>query len=161
MNCLDRAKAAENRDFSPSASTGERAGVRFPRTNSRLEPLNRGAIPGSAGVSPASSDFWLPTGRRDAGAPRRFMGRCRRPQFPKPEECRFYKGAPNNDLRPGTVAQASAPAGCGGVPLPVHVRATYRSETHLEPQCLSVALQQRAGNWQTIGRASRGMVKDS
>ena len=30
---------------------------------------------GSAGVSPASSGFRLPTGRRDAGAPRRFMGR--------------------------------------------------------------------------------------
>ena len=38
-------------------------------------PRNRGAIPGSAGVSPASSGFRLPTGRRDAGAPRRFMER--------------------------------------------------------------------------------------
>ena len=33
------------------------------------------------------------------------------------------------------VAQASAPAGCGSVPLPVHDRATYRGETPLEPQC--------------------------
>jgi len=32
------------------------------------------------------------------------------------------------------VAQASAPAGCGSVPLPVHVRATYRGGTPLEPQ---------------------------
>ncbi len=31
-------------------------------------------FPGSAGVSPASSDFRLPTGRRDAGAPRKFKG---------------------------------------------------------------------------------------
>ena len=31
-------------------------------------------LPGSAGVSPASSDFRLPTGRRDAGAPRKFKG---------------------------------------------------------------------------------------
>jgi hypothetical protein len=33
----------------------------------------QGAVPGSAGVSPANSGFRLPTGRRDAGAPRRFM----------------------------------------------------------------------------------------
>ena len=47
---------------------------RFRRNEiSRLEPLNRGTVPGSAGVSPASSGFRLPTGRRDAGAPRRFM----------------------------------------------------------------------------------------
>jgi len=31
--------------------------------------------PGSAGVSPASSNFQIPTGRRDAGAPRKFRGR--------------------------------------------------------------------------------------
>jgi tRNA(Ile)-lysidine synthetase-like protein len=31
-------------------------------------------LPGSAGVSPASSDFRFPTGRRDAGAPRKFKG---------------------------------------------------------------------------------------
>jgi hypothetical protein len=35
--------------------------------------LERGAVPGSAGVPPASSDFRLPAGRRDAGAPKRFM----------------------------------------------------------------------------------------
>ncbi len=35
----------------------------------------RGAIPGSAGVSPASSGFPLPTGRRDAGVPRTFTER--------------------------------------------------------------------------------------
>ena len=47
--------------------------VRIPRNEiSRIEPLNRGAVPGSAGVSPASSSFWLRTGRRDAGAPKRF-----------------------------------------------------------------------------------------
>ena len=39
-------------------------------------PPNRGTIPGSAGVSPASSGFRLPTGRRDASAPRRFMERA-------------------------------------------------------------------------------------
>jgi len=50
--------------------------------------INRGAVPGNAGlpghssattgVSPASSDFWLATGRRDAGAPKRFIvGRAR------------------------------------------------------------------------------------
>src|SRR5208283_3673770 len=43
----------------------------IPRTNSRFEPLKRDTVPGSAGVLPASSDFRLPTGRRDAGAPRR------------------------------------------------------------------------------------------
>jgi spermidine synthase len=40
-----------------------------------------GTVPGSAGVSPACSGFRLPTGRRDAGAPRRFMvsdGKCLR-----------------------------------------------------------------------------------
>jgi tRNA(Ile)-lysidine synthase len=31
-------------------------------------------LPGSAGVSPASSDFRFPTGRRDAGTPRKFKG---------------------------------------------------------------------------------------
>ena len=35
-----------------------------------FEPLKRDVIPGSAGVSPASSSFSLPTGWRDAGAPR-------------------------------------------------------------------------------------------
>ena len=30
---------------------------------------------GSAGVSPANFGFWLPTSRRDASAPRRFMAR--------------------------------------------------------------------------------------
>jgi len=49
------------------------SGKRIPRTNSGFELLNRGTVPGSAGVSPASSGFRLPTGRRDAGAPRRFM----------------------------------------------------------------------------------------
>jgi hypothetical protein len=38
--------------------------------------MNRGIVPGSAGVSPASSLFRLPTGRRDAGAPKRFMRRA-------------------------------------------------------------------------------------
>ena len=33
----------------------------------------RGAVPGSAGVSPASSGLLLPAGRRDAGVPRSFM----------------------------------------------------------------------------------------
>ena len=42
----------------------------------RFEPLNRGTVPGSAGVSPASFGFRLPTGRQDAGAPRRFMERA-------------------------------------------------------------------------------------
>ena len=42
----------------------------------RIGAMNRGAIPGSAGVSPASSDFRFATGRRDAGAPRRFRGEC-------------------------------------------------------------------------------------
>jgi hypothetical protein len=36
----------------------------------------QGTVPGSAGVSPASSGFRLPTRRRDAGAPRRFMVRA-------------------------------------------------------------------------------------
>ena len=74
--------------FSPSPPPKEE---RFPRTDSRFEPLNRGTVPGSAGVSPASSGFRLPTGRRDAGAPRRFMSRVgvRRPiiqaQIPSPQ----------------------------------------------------------------------------
>ncbi|MGB7746488.1 MAG: hypothetical protein WBN75_04295 [Verrucomicrobiia bacterium] len=40
-----------------------------------------GTFPGSAGVSPACSGFRLPTGQRDAGAPRRLMendGKCLR-----------------------------------------------------------------------------------
>ncbi|MGB7749462.1 MAG: hypothetical protein WBN75_19490 [Verrucomicrobiia bacterium] len=43
--------------------------------NLRRQPAEakRGTFPGSAGVSPASSSFRLPTGRRDAGAPKRFM----------------------------------------------------------------------------------------
>jgi hypothetical protein len=36
----------------------------------RIGALNRGAFPGSAGVSPASSGFRPPTGRRDASTPR-------------------------------------------------------------------------------------------
>jgi hypothetical protein len=56
---------------------GEMTGVRFRQNEiSRFEPLHRGTVPGSAGVWPASSDFWLPTGRRDAGVPKRFMGRA-------------------------------------------------------------------------------------
>ena len=39
----------------------------------RIGAIYRGTYPGSAGVPPASSGFRLPTGRRDAGAPRRFM----------------------------------------------------------------------------------------
>ena len=41
----------------------------------------------------------------------------------------------------GTVAQASAPAGCGSVPLPVHGRATYRGGTPLEPAAGTAALR--------------------
>ncbi len=50
-------------------------GENSPKRISRIEPLNRRAVPGSAGVSPACSSFPLPTGRRPAGAPRRFMER--------------------------------------------------------------------------------------
>ena len=72
--------------------------MRIPRTNLRFEPLNRGKIPGSVSVSPASSGFRLPTGRRDvslrseasarqAGAPKRFMGRsqCLQARTPHPQ----------------------------------------------------------------------------
>jgi hypothetical protein len=60
---------------SPSPCPSPRlGGARFFRTNLRFEPLNLGTVPGIAGVSPASSGFRLPTGRRDAGAPRRFRG---------------------------------------------------------------------------------------
>ena len=53
----------------PSPVRRERVRVRFPRKEkSRVETLNRGTIPGSAGVPPASSGFRLPTGRRDVGA---------------------------------------------------------------------------------------------
>ncbi len=38
--------------------------------------MNRTAISGSAGVSPASSSFWFLTGRRDAGAPRKLKERA-------------------------------------------------------------------------------------
>jgi hypothetical protein len=71
-----RAFAPGSSSFQLHRSGGGEAGVRFSRTNSRFEPLNRDTIPGSAGVSPASSGFRLPTGRRDTGAPRRFMGRA-------------------------------------------------------------------------------------
>ncbi len=47
-------------------------GVTRPTPASRF----RGAFPGSAGVPPACSSFRLRTGRRDAGAPRRFMVRA-------------------------------------------------------------------------------------
>ena len=39
------------------------------------------------------------------------------------------------------VAQASAPAGCGSVPLPVHGRATTRGGTPLEPAAGTAALR--------------------
>jgi hypothetical protein len=39
------------------------------------------------------------------------------------------------------VAQASAPAGCGSVPPPVHGRATTRGVAPLEPHCQCVALE--------------------
>ncbi len=42
-------------------------------------------------------------------------------------------GDPNHDIQPGSVAQASALAGCGSVPLPVRDRATTRGGTPLEP----------------------------
>jgi len=41
----------------------------------------------------------------------------------------------------GTVAQASAPAGCGSVPLPIHGRATARGGTPLEPAAGTAALR--------------------
>ena len=66
------------------AQPGERI---LPNGISRFEPLSRGTVPGSAGVSPASASFRLPTGRRDAGAPRRFMGRWR--WFFSPAHIRF------------------------------------------------------------------------
>ena len=57
------------------------AGGRLPRKSANVHksdpstfplPRNlRDTVPGSAGVSPASFDFRLPTGRRDAGAPRK------------------------------------------------------------------------------------------
>ena len=66
-----------------SPSDGERDGVRIlPKGISRYEPLNRDTIPGSAGVSPASSGLQFPTGRRDAGAPRRSIGRGASTQKP-------------------------------------------------------------------------------
>lgn len=46
----------------------------------------------------------------------------------------------NHDLQHGTVAQASTPAGCGGVPLPVRGRATTRGGTPLEPATGTAAL---------------------
>src|ERR1017187_2233917 len=57
-----------------------------PRLGCSLPPLGKTLLPGSAGVSPASSNFWFPTRRRDAtvrseasarqaGAPKRFMGK--------------------------------------------------------------------------------------
>jgi hypothetical protein len=39
----------------------------------RIGTMNRGTVPGSAGVSPASREPKTGTCRRDAGAPRRFM----------------------------------------------------------------------------------------
>ncbi len=60
-----------------SASSGEGRGEISRKEMSHIEPLNRGTISGSAGVPPASSGLQFPTGRRDAGAPRRFMERGR------------------------------------------------------------------------------------
>ena len=65
----------------------------------------------------------------------RGRGKLRPWRARSPEEYRFHKGGPNHSLPPGTVAQASAPAGCGSVPLPVHGRATTRGGMPLEPQC--------------------------
>jgi hypothetical protein len=67
--------------------------------------------------------------------------RCRRSGIPKPKEYRFCKGDPNNDFQPGIVAQASAPAGCGSVSLPVHGCATYRGGTPLKPAAGTAALR--------------------
>jgi len=59
-----------------SFSRREQVRMRIRRTKSpRFERLNRGAVPGSAGVSSASFGLQFPTGRRDAGAPRRFIER--------------------------------------------------------------------------------------
>ena len=49
--------------------------VAFFSSLSTAEGEGRSTILGSAGVSPASSGFLLPTGRRDAGAPRTFTER--------------------------------------------------------------------------------------
>ena len=64
-----------------SSPHGHKAGV--PRQEkSRVEPLNPGTIPGSAGVPPAcrrpkTGRPGAGTRRRDASAPKRFMGRSK------------------------------------------------------------------------------------
>ena len=56
-------------------------------------------------------------------------------------QCGVLEREANNDLQPGTVAQASAPAGGGSVPLPVCNWATTRGETPLEPTAGTAALR--------------------
>ncbi len=59
---------------------------------------------------------------------------------------------------PQRVAQASAPAGCGSVPLPVHGRATSRGGTPLEPAAGTAAL--RSNNLQPVSKeALIGAIK--
>ena len=58
-------------------------------------------------------------------------------QYGKPGENRFHQGDPNNGLQPGTVTQATAPAGCSGVSPPVGTR----TGTVLQPAAGTAALQ--------------------
>jgi SAM-dependent methyltransferase len=51
--------------------SGKHPNLEFQVMDAREISLAALSAPGSAGVSPASTDFRLPTGRRDAGAPRR------------------------------------------------------------------------------------------
>ncbi len=72
---LDRWRSAGSPAFAEHVCDGQAVSLRvkIPRPNLRFEPLNRGAVPGSAGVSPASRESKTGTRRRDAGALRQFM----------------------------------------------------------------------------------------
>ena len=66
--------------------------------------------PGSAVVSPASSDFGLPTGRQDAGAPRRTGPECRQ------ERGRYVQTQGNLEVLAAHVGRDSPPH-CWGAKL--------------------------------------------
>jgi hypothetical protein len=94
MSYLERAEAAGNRDFSLAAANA------VPRSREREMSLAHRMGEGGR----RSGEGLIPCRVRDVGGKHSFVERagvrCRRSQFPKPEECRFYKGDPNNDIQP-------------------------------------------------------------
>jgi hypothetical protein len=93
MSHLEPAEAAENRNFSVAASNA------VPRSREREMSLAHRMGEGGR----RSGEGLILCRVRDVGEKHSFAERagvrCRRSQMTKPEEYRFYKGDPNNDIQ--------------------------------------------------------------